>query len=66
MQKQLEIGKNYGGAFGLDVSKGQYMIYQGGDNWLAKKPGAERVIVTPDTTAKALAYINQPSVNMGV
>jgi hypothetical protein len=46
MQKQLEIGQNYGGVFGLDTAKGQYMIYQGGDNWLAKKPGAERVIVT--------------------
>ncbi len=64
MSKQLEIGKNYGECFGLNPASGQQLIYKGENNWLAIKPGAERVLVSADTTAKALEYINRPSINM--
>ena len=63
--KTLEIGKNYGECFGLDASKGCEMIYSGGDNWLARKPGAEKIITTPDTTKKAIEYINRPYIHLG-
>ena len=65
MSKALEVGKNYGGVFGLDASKGACMVYMGGDNWQLQKPGVVKDVISADTTAKALAYINQPSVSMG-
>ena len=64
--KTLEVGKDYGCVFGLESSKGMSLVYQGGNKWLARKPGAESVIESAGTTAKALAYINQPSIHMGV
>jgi len=66
MNKQLEIGHDYASIFGLDPEdKGQHMIYNGGNKWLAQQPGSEREIESEKTTALALAYINQPSVSIG-
>ena len=61
---QLTIGDNYGSIFGLDSTKGQKMIYLGGSKWRAEKPGITKEMDSPDTVAKALAYINTPSVHM--
>lgn len=63
--KTLEIGSNYGSIFGLNTAKGQQMIYGGGDRWTMKEGEREKTIESPDTTKKALAYINQPTINMG-
>lgn len=34
-QSGLEVGKDYGKIFGLDASKGQKFIYNGGISWTA-------------------------------
>ena len=65
MKKELTVGKDYGCIFGLDSEKGQSLTYDGGNKWTARKPGAEQVIDSADTTAKAVAYINQSVVTMG-
>lgn len=63
--KTLEIGKNYGGCFGLESDKGQKMIYLGGNKWRGEN-GEKSVEKDCDkTTAKAIEYINRPSVMMG-
>lgn len=63
---ELEIGKNYGSVFGLDEKKGMNLVYMGGNNWKAEKPGAAKEMVSEDTTKKALEYINRPSIHMGM
>jgi hypothetical protein len=63
--KTLEINSNYGGVFGLNTAKGQQMIYKGGDTWTMREGDREKTIESPDTTKKALAYINQPTIHMG-
>ena len=62
--KELTIGDNYGSIFGLDAAKCQKMIYLGGSKWRAEKPGLAKEMDSPDTSAKALAYINGPVVHM--
>ena len=64
--KTLEIGTDYGFVFGLDAkNKDQHMVYGGGDTWTAKEGTRERTTESAGTTAKALEYINRPSVMMG-
>jgi hypothetical protein len=63
--KALEINKDYGFVFGLDLKKNQHMIYGGGDTWTAKEGTRERTTESAGTTAKALEYINRPTVMMG-
>ena len=62
--KQLEIGRDYAGIFG--VSAPAKMLYLGGIKWRAEKPGASREMDSQAATDKALAYINQPAVHMGM
>lgn len=65
--KQLEIGGNYGEIFGLEAEKGKKLIYRGGDMWqgIDTQKGVDKTIESAGTTAKALEYINRPSVFMG-
>ena len=64
--KNLEIGKNYGGVFGKDSSKGGKAIYRGDDNWeMTNYDGVTQTIKNPKATEVAVKYINQPSVSMG-
>jgi len=63
-QKQLVIGDDYGPICGLDKSKGQRLIYLGGDKWRAEKPGAVKEVESQETTANTLAYIRKPTVHM--
>ncbi len=63
--KTLEIDSNYGGVFGLNTAKGQRMIYKGGDTWTMGEGDREKTIESPDTTKKALEYINQPAIHTG-
>jgi hypothetical protein len=65
MNKQLEIGKDYGIIFGLDASKGMMMIYQGGISWMCIKPGAEKIIESQGTTDNAIKYISAAPVHCG-
>jgi hypothetical protein len=65
MAKQLEIGKDYGCIFGLSSDKGQYMIYGGGINWMAKNGDKTQTVDSQQTTDNAVAYINRPSIHMG-
>lgn len=55
--RELEINHNYGGCFGLRA--GQAIIYRGGNTWELQEGDRRKTIESPDTTAKALAYLNQ-------
>ena len=66
MEKTLEIGTNYGSCFGFEKEKGQQLIYQGGDTWLAINGETQKEVDSKDTTKKALEYINRPSIHMGM
>ena len=65
MTRELEVGKDYGAIFGVSADKGCHLTYLGGNMWRAEKPGTVRDIDSAASTAKALAYINQPSIQMG-
>jgi hypothetical protein len=65
-KQSLEIGTDYGRIFGLSAERGQHLIYQGGDSWLAQQPGSEKVVESAKTTASALAYIGKTAVRMGM
>jgi hypothetical protein len=64
--KNLEIGKNYGGIFGLNADSGKKMIYNGGDRWTAVKGEQSQTMDSAKTTAAALEYINRPSCGTGI
>lgn len=56
MAKQLEIGTDYAGLFGLP--KGASMIYLGNDTWQARKPSGETMTaVSAKQTAAALKSV---------
>ena len=61
----LEVGKDYGSIFGLDAGKGCHLYYIGGTMWRAERPGLTVERDNAGATAKAIRYINQPSVQMG-
>lgn len=64
--KELEIGKDYSGIFGIDKSKGGKAIYRGGDNWeMTNYEGSTQTFTNPKATEIAIKYINQPSISMG-
>lgn len=65
MMKELEIGKDYGFVFGLDLKKDQHMIYGGGDAWTAKEGERTKQLDSPGTTTKVAEYINRPATLMG-
>ena len=65
MNKELTVGTDYASIFGLDPTKKQHLIYQGGNKWLMKDGERVRETDSEKTTQNALAYINQPTVNMG-
>ena len=64
MKKELTVGKNYGGIFGLPDNK--QMVYNGGISWTAidgtQKP---MTMDSQKTTDNALEYINRPSYKVG-
>lgn len=62
--KSLEVGKNYGDIFGLPEEK--KMIYAGGNTWKAVWGDKEMIKESPETTQKALEYINRPSYGTGI
>ena len=64
MKKQLEINKDYAAIFGLDPDKGQQMIYLGGILWEAREGERTMQAESQQTTDDALAYINQPSIQV--
>lgn len=63
MNKTLEIGKDYGFAFG--APKGATMVYNGGNSWTGSYQGKTATVESPMQTAGALEYINRASVSMG-
>jgi hypothetical protein len=62
-KKTLEIGKDYGFAFALP--EGGKMVYNGGHSWTAIMGDKMKTIDNEATTAKALEYINRPTIKMG-
>ena len=62
--EDLKVGVDYGSIFGLEKNKKQQLIYKGGDKWLAINGDKEKEMVSSDTTKKAIAYINKPTINM--
>lgn len=62
----LTVGKDYGGIFGLDKSKGQHMYYEGGDKWRAVNGSKVMTSDSKATTEKAKEYIGRPSVHTGM
>ena len=63
--KNLKTGENYGDCFGLDKEKNQSLVYNGENSWTAKDGDKEKTFDSPDTTAKAIEYVNRPSTVMG-
>ena len=64
VDEDLKVGVDYGSIFGLEKNKKQQLIYKGGDKWLAINGDKEKEMVSSDTTKKAIAYINKPTINM--
>jgi len=64
MKRELIVGKNYGGIFGLPEDK--KMIYNGGISWTAVDGEREMMVDSQKTTDNALKYINQPSYGTGI
>lgn len=50
--KDLVIGKDYGLIFGLDSSKDQHMIYNGGNSWTAINGELQQTGDSPETTTE--------------
>ncbi|MDQ6960702.1 MAG: hypothetical protein Q9M27_06675 [Mariprofundaceae bacterium] len=63
--KNLVVGDNYGGCFGLDTNSGKQLIYLGGITWRAINGDKSLEKDSEATTTKALEYINRPSIMMG-
>lgn len=61
MKKELEIGKDYSGIFGLDSDKNQLMIYLGNNEWLGCNGKKELKMISIEQTQNALEYINRSS-----
>ena len=64
--KNLEVNKDYGYVWGLDAEKGMHMIYLGGIKFRAEKPGAVQESESQGTYDQVMAYVNSPTVHMGM
>jgi hypothetical protein len=58
-KKELEIGKDYGFAFGLNKDAGQSLVYNGDNEWIGTQGEQSQTLSCEKTSEKALTYINK-------
>ena len=62
--KELTVGSDYSGVFGLDGAT-KKMIFLGGSKWRAVNGDRTSEMDSEKTTQAAIEYINRPTTTMG-